>query len=115
MNSGSHLTALRRTKIGDYNVIDATDVTLFEDQFNHDVNYRISYFVILYHFVSAFKIKNLPTPNLIQLRLTGNPNRDEVNPYTNKNNLFFYRKELGQNLVMVFTIINGLQLGCTVV
>jgi tRNA pseudouridine55 synthase len=31
MNSGSHL-ALRRTKIGDYNVIDATDVTLFEDQ-----------------------------------------------------------------------------------
>ena len=32
MNSGSHLTALRRTKIGDYNVIDATDVTLFEDQ-----------------------------------------------------------------------------------
>ncbi|MBU0940825.1 MAG: tRNA pseudouridine(55) synthase TruB [Bacteroidetes bacterium] len=32
MNSGSHLTALRRTKIGDYNVIDATAVTLFEDQ-----------------------------------------------------------------------------------
>jgi tRNA pseudouridine55 synthase len=32
MNSGSHSTALRRTKIGDYNVIDATDVTLFEDQ-----------------------------------------------------------------------------------
>ena len=32
MNSGSHLTALRRTKIGDYNVNDATDVTLFEDQ-----------------------------------------------------------------------------------
>lgn len=31
MNSGSHLTALRRTKIGDYNVIDATDVTLFEE------------------------------------------------------------------------------------
>ncbi|HSD06581.1 tRNA pseudouridine(55) synthase TruB [Flavobacterium sp.] len=30
MNSGSHLTALRRTKIGDYNVADATDVTLFE-------------------------------------------------------------------------------------
>ena len=32
MKSGSHLTALRRTKIGDYNVIDAIDVTLFEDQ-----------------------------------------------------------------------------------
>lgn len=32
MNSGSHLTVLRRTKIGYYNVIDATDVTLFEDQ-----------------------------------------------------------------------------------
>lgn len=30
MNSGSHLTALRRTKIGDYNVEDAVDVTLFE-------------------------------------------------------------------------------------
>ena len=30
MNSGSHLTALRRTKIGDYNVADAMDVTLFE-------------------------------------------------------------------------------------
>ena len=31
MNSGSHLTALRRTKIGDYSVDDAMDVTLFED------------------------------------------------------------------------------------
>jgi tRNA pseudouridine55 synthase len=31
MNSGSHLTVLRRTKIGDYNVDDAMDVTLFED------------------------------------------------------------------------------------
>lgn len=31
MNSGSHLTALRRTKIGDYDVINATDVTLFEE------------------------------------------------------------------------------------
>ena len=30
MNSGSHLTALRRTKIGDYHVKDAMDVTLFE-------------------------------------------------------------------------------------
>ncbi|MBC7847093.1 MAG: tRNA pseudouridine(55) synthase TruB [Flavobacterium sp.] len=30
MDSGSHLTALRRTKIGDYNVNDAMDVTLFE-------------------------------------------------------------------------------------
>lgn len=31
MNSGSHLIALRRTKIGDYNVNDAINVTLFED------------------------------------------------------------------------------------
>jgi tRNA pseudouridine55 synthase len=30
MNSGSHLTVLRRTKIGDYNVEDAIDVTDFE-------------------------------------------------------------------------------------
>jgi len=30
MESGSHLTALRRTKIGDYNVNNAMDVTLFE-------------------------------------------------------------------------------------
>lgn len=32
MNSGSHLTALRRTKIGDFNVEYATDVTLFEEK-----------------------------------------------------------------------------------
>jgi tRNA pseudouridine55 synthase len=31
MNSGSHLTALRRTKIGDYDVIDAVDAVVFED------------------------------------------------------------------------------------
>jgi tRNA pseudouridine55 synthase len=31
MASGAHLTALRRTKIGDYNVENAIDVTLFED------------------------------------------------------------------------------------
>lgn len=31
MNSGSHLTALRRTKIGDYDVKNAIDVTLFEE------------------------------------------------------------------------------------
>lgn len=30
MNSGSHLTVLRRTKIGNYDVKDAIDVTLFE-------------------------------------------------------------------------------------
>ncbi len=30
MNSGSHLTALRRTKIGDYNVDNAVDVIVFE-------------------------------------------------------------------------------------
>ena len=32
MNSGSHLTVLRRTKIGDYDVKDAIDVTLFEER-----------------------------------------------------------------------------------
>jgi tRNA pseudouridine55 synthase len=31
LNSGAHLTVLRRTKIGDYDVKDATDVTLFEN------------------------------------------------------------------------------------
>jgi len=30
MHSGSHLTALRRTKIGDYNVDNAVNVTVFE-------------------------------------------------------------------------------------
>jgi tRNA pseudouridine55 synthase len=30
MNSGSHLTALRRTKIGDYNVTDGIDAEAFE-------------------------------------------------------------------------------------
>jgi tRNA pseudouridine55 synthase len=30
MNSGSHLTALRRTKIGEFNVQNAIDITLFE-------------------------------------------------------------------------------------
>jgi tRNA pseudouridine55 synthase len=31
LNSGSHLTVLRRTKIGDYDVKEAMDVTLFEE------------------------------------------------------------------------------------
>jgi tRNA pseudouridine55 synthase len=31
MNSGSHLTALRRTKIGDYDVKNAVDAVVFED------------------------------------------------------------------------------------
>ena len=31
MNSGSHLTVLRRTKIGEYDVKDAIDITLFEE------------------------------------------------------------------------------------
>ena len=35
MNSGSHLTVLRRTKIGDYVVNDAMDVTLFEQSLIH--------------------------------------------------------------------------------
>ena len=34
MNSGSHLTVLRRTKIGDYDVKDAIDITLFEERLN---------------------------------------------------------------------------------
>ncbi|QDW19121.1 tRNA pseudouridine(55) synthase TruB [Flavobacterium sp. KBS0721] len=34
MHSGSHLTVLRRTKIGDYDVKDAIDVTLFEESLN---------------------------------------------------------------------------------
>jgi tRNA pseudouridine55 synthase len=36
MDSGSHLTALRRTKIGDYTVENAMDVTLFEDSVGQD-------------------------------------------------------------------------------
>jgi tRNA pseudouridine55 synthase len=31
MNSGSHLTVLRRTKIGDYDVNDGIDVLAFEE------------------------------------------------------------------------------------
>ena len=37
MNSGSHLTALRRTKIGDYNVINAVDVTAFEENLGKEI------------------------------------------------------------------------------
>ncbi|HJS01804.1 MAG TPA: tRNA pseudouridine(55) synthase TruB [Flavobacterium sp.] len=36
LNSGSHLTALRRTKIGDYDVKNAIDVTLFEESLGLD-------------------------------------------------------------------------------
>lgn len=32
MNSGSHLTVLRRTKIGEYDVKNAIDITLFEEE-----------------------------------------------------------------------------------
>lgn len=35
MDSGSHLIALRRTKIGDYNVSNAMDITLFEESLTH--------------------------------------------------------------------------------
>lgn len=35
MTSGSHLIVLRRTKIGDYDVNDAMDVTLFEQSLTH--------------------------------------------------------------------------------
>lgn len=34
MHSGSHLTALRRTKIGDYNVINGIDIIKFEESLN---------------------------------------------------------------------------------
>ena len=37
MNSGSHLIALRRTKIGDYNVINGIDVTEFEENLSNNV------------------------------------------------------------------------------
>lgn len=36
MNSGSHLTVLRRTKIGDYDVKNAIDITLFEESLQLD-------------------------------------------------------------------------------
>lgn len=36
MHSGSHLTALRRTKIGDYDVAQAVDVTLFEQNLSNE-------------------------------------------------------------------------------
>lgn len=36
LNSGAHLIALRRTKIGNYDVKDAMDVTLFEDSIAPD-------------------------------------------------------------------------------
>lgn len=38
MHSGSHLTALRRTKIGDYDVKDALDINAFEALINKTVN-----------------------------------------------------------------------------
>ena len=37
MNSGSHLTVLRRTKIGDYDVTEAMDVTLFEQSLTSEL------------------------------------------------------------------------------
>ena len=36
LESGAHLTVLRRTKIGDYNVNDAMDITQFENSFGLD-------------------------------------------------------------------------------
>jgi len=36
LESGAHLTVLRRTKIGDYNVNDAMDITQFENSFGPD-------------------------------------------------------------------------------
>ena len=37
LHSGSHLIALRRTKIGDYNVMDAIDVTEFEEELSKTI------------------------------------------------------------------------------
>jgi tRNA pseudouridine55 synthase len=37
MNSGSHLTVLRRTKIGDYHVKDGVDVITFEDSLESNI------------------------------------------------------------------------------
>jgi tRNA pseudouridine55 synthase len=37
LDSGAHLTALRRTKIGDYHVNSAIDVTLFEDSLDEKI------------------------------------------------------------------------------
>jgi tRNA pseudouridine55 synthase len=37
MNSGSHLTSLRRTKIGDYDVKDGVDVIAFEDSLESNI------------------------------------------------------------------------------
>jgi len=37
MNSGSHLTVLRRTKIGDYDVKDGINVTAFEDSLESNI------------------------------------------------------------------------------
>ena len=36
LHSGSHLTVLRRTKIGDYDVKNAIDIRLFEESLNLD-------------------------------------------------------------------------------
>jgi tRNA U55 pseudouridine synthase TruB len=52
------INCFRRTKIGDYNVIDATDVTLFEDQFSNQMYYRVSYFLLfLFNFQFGFQPK----------------------------------------------------------
>lgn len=37
MNSGSHLTVLRRTKIGEYSVLDAVDITFFEESLSSNL------------------------------------------------------------------------------
>jgi hypothetical protein len=44
----------------------------------------------------------------VTIALTGNPNRDEVDPYTKT--IFSFPDGIDLNLVMVFTIKNGLQL-----
>jgi hypothetical protein len=60
--------------------------------------HRISYFLLfLFTSNSAFSqnIKFTYTQFDITLALTGNPNRDEVNPYTNKKQSFFLPDGIG--------------------
>ena len=54
LNSGAHLTALRRTKIGDYNVDNAIDVTLFEDSLTRNLKSKFPFSVF---FIICLKVK----------------------------------------------------------
>lgn len=76
------------------------------------MNYRIQH-LLLFLFLSTLAFsqnkKFTYTQFDVTVALTGNPNRDEVDPYTNKKQSFLYRTELDQNLVAGFIIISGLQ------